>query len=82
MHFDEMDAGDFKIYTGALEVPPRGYRAALIIKRIRGVAASREVHRDESMAGGHVWDTPTEALRHAMQVGRRLVTDELMASRR
>jgi hypothetical protein len=29
MHFDEMEAGDFKIYTGAMEVPQRSYRAAL-----------------------------------------------------
>lgn len=73
MHFVEAEAGDFKIYTGALEVPERGYLAALIIKQVRGVAPAREVYREESMAGGYAWPTAAEALDYAMQAGLRLV---------
>jgi hypothetical protein len=57
-------------------------RATLIIKRIRGGVPAREVHRDESMSGGHVWDTPMEALWFAMQVGQRLVRDPNLPMRR
>lgn len=28
MQFDETEAGDYRIYTDAIEVPSRGYRAA------------------------------------------------------
>ena len=75
MHFDEADAGDFKIYTGAVEASQRGYRASLVIKRVRGVAPPREVYREEDMAGGHIWPTPNEALRYAMTAAKRLVRD-------
>lgn len=63
MHFDERETGDFKIYTGALETQPLGYRAALVISRVRGVAMPREVYRDESLAGGHAWPNARDALR-------------------
>lgn len=77
MHFDEREAGDFKIYTGAIEAPPGGYRAALVIKRVRG----REVYRDEDLAGGFAWPDAREALQYAMLVGQRLVSDGRLALR-
>ena len=78
MHFDERVAGEYHIYTGAIEVPSRGYRAALIINRVRG----REVYRDEDLAGGFAWPDAREALQYAMQVGQRLVQDGRLTMRR
>jgi len=75
MHFDERETGDFKIYTGALEIQPTGYRAAVIISRVRGVAMPREVYRDESLAGGHAWPNARDALQYAMALGQRLVRE-------
>lgn len=73
MHFDEHEAGDYRIYTGAVEVPPCGYLAALIIEQIRGILPAREVYRDEDLAGGFAWPDAKEALAYAMQVGQRLI---------
>jgi hypothetical protein len=75
MHFDERDAGDFKIYTGAMEAADLGYLASLVIKRVRGIPTPREVYRDEDMACGHVWPSASEALRYAMSVAERLIRD-------
>lgn len=73
MHFDEMEAGDFKIYTGAVESPGRGFKASIVISQVRGVTPPREIYREESMAGGYAWPSATEALRFAMSAGQRLV---------
>lgn len=75
MHFDEMEAGDFKIYTGALEAPSLGYRASVVISRVRGVTPPQEVYREENMAGGYIWPSAYEALRYAMSAGQRLLRE-------
>lgn len=81
MYFDELETGDFRIYAGAMEVPQRGYRAALIITRFHGTSEACEVVRDENMACGHVWRTSTQALSYAMNAGKRLAQDPLLALR-
>jgi len=67
MQFDERDVGDYRIYAGALEGPMGdGYIAALIVQRVHGVPAPREALRDESLACGHRWASPADALAYAM----------------
>jgi len=67
MQFDEREVGDYRIYAGALEGPMGdGYIAALIVQRVHGVPAPREALRDESLACGHRWASPADALAYAM----------------
>lgn len=76
MHFDERDEGDYRIYAGALEAPRgTGYIAAFVVKRIRG-GAPREAYREESLAGGHRWLSPQEALVYALDKARELILRE------
>jgi len=68
MHFDERELGDYRIFAGALEAPRGdGYIATMIVQRVHGVhGAPREALRDESLAGGHRWETANDALAYAM----------------
>ena len=77
MHFDEMEAGDFKIYTGAMEAPTKGFRASIVISRVRGVTPPREVYREENMAGGYTWPSAREALGFATAAGQRVVRERV-----
>ena len=69
MHFDEREIGDYRVYVGALEGPlGDGYTAALVVQRVHGVGgAPREVMRDESLACGHRWASPRDALAYALR---------------
>jgi hypothetical protein len=77
MHFEEVDAGDFRIYAGAIERPHRhGYVAAVVVMRQGGPSGGgqrEEAFRDENLAGGFCWSTPDEALRFAINSGRDVV---------
>jgi len=75
MHFDERKIGDYRVYTGALEVPQGdGYIAALVVLREQGAAAApREILRDESLACGHRFVSPAAALAYAMSKGQELI---------
>lgn len=74
MHFEEVDAGDYRIYAGAIERPRTyGYVAAVVVVKMRGQGASQEAFRDESLAGGYGWPSPAEALRFAINAGRDVV---------
>ena len=77
MHFDERDEGDYRIYAGALEEPSGGYIAAVVVRRVRGVqGAQREAYRDESLACGHRWRSPQEAMVYALDRARELIHRE------
>lgn len=78
MHFDEREEGDYRIYAGALEAPRGGgYIAAVVVKRVRGACgAQREAYRDESLACGHRWPSPQDALLYALDKARRLIQRE------
>ena len=78
MHFDERDEGDYRIYAGALEAPRGGgYNAAVVVKPNRGACgAHREAYRDESLACGHRWPSPQEALLYALDKARELIRRE------
>jgi len=74
MYFDEADAGDYRIYAGALDRKNAyGYVAAVVVVRWRGGLARQEAFRDENLAGGFCWSSPAEALRFAISAGRDAV---------
>jgi hypothetical protein len=74
MHFDEVDAGDYRIYAGAVERPRQfGYVAAVVVVRLRGRQPKVEAFRDENLADGYGWSSPKEALRFAINAGRDVV---------
>jgi hypothetical protein len=75
MHFDERNVGDYRIFAGALEGPQGdGFIAAMIVQRVKGVAgAPREVLRDESLACGHRWESPDDALAYAMSKAQEAI---------
>ncbi len=74
MQFEEIDAGDFRIYAGALEkARTYGWTAAVVVVRHRADGGREEVFRDEDIGGGYPWPTSAEALRYAVQRGRDVV---------
>ena len=74
MQFEEVDAGGFRIYAGALETPKtRGFLAAVVVVRLHGDGRREEVFRDEDLGKGYSWRVAQDALRHAVQCGRDVV---------
>jgi hypothetical protein len=76
MQFDEVDAGDFRIYAGAIEQAGcYGYVAAVVVvkKGLRTGEIPYEAYRDENLGGGFTWSTPADALRFAINAGRDAV---------
>lgn len=74
MQFEEIDAGDYRIYAGALErVRSPAYTAAVVVVRVRADGLREEVYRDEDIGGGYPWPNAREALRYAVQRGRDVV---------
>jgi len=80
--FDERTEGDYRIYAGALEAPRgHGYIAAVVVNRVRGVGLGtdrvpREAFRDDSLACGHRWLSPDEALSYALSKAREVIHRE------
>ena len=75
MHLDESTEGPYRIYAGALEARQGdGYIAAVVVKRVgHGLHSGREAYRDESLACGHRWESPGEALRYAVTRAREII---------
>ncbi|WP_310385422.1 hypothetical protein [Roseateles sp.] len=74
MYFDEVDAGDYRIYAGAVDrIHAYGYVAAVVVIRMREGQPRLEAYRDENLAGGFCWSSPAEALRFAINAGRDVV---------
>lgn len=74
MQFEEIDAGDFRIYAGALErTRAYGWTAAVVVVRTRADGGREEVFRDEDIGAGYPWASSHEALRYAVQRGRDVV---------
>jgi hypothetical protein len=76
--FDESSEGDYRIYAGALEAPRgQGYIAAVVVNRLRGAGQPpREAYRDDSLACGHRWLSPAEALSYAVNRAREVIRRE------
>jgi hypothetical protein len=71
MNFEERVAGDFKIYTGAIERREGGYQAAVVVQRIRGVDAPRTVYTADALSNGYRFASVQVALQRAMEAGER-----------
>jgi hypothetical protein len=72
MNLQERDIGDYRIYAGALDAPRGGYVAAVEVHRLRGGPRAPEViFSNDCLSGGHRFETPHEALKHAMDVGHQ-----------
>jgi len=77
MHFQESIEGNFRIYAGALESPRGGgYIAAVVVSPV-GKMPMREAWRDDSLACGHRWQEPDEALNYALCEARRVIRTRL-----
>ncbi len=77
MQFDERDEGDYRIYAGAMPSDGEGYIAAVVVSRVRGAADTpREAFRDNSLAHGHLWTSPSAALSYAVGKGREVINTE------
>lgn len=77
MRFQEITEGNYRIYAGALEAPRGGgYIAAVVVSRLHGNTPQREAYRDESVACGHRWRSPDEALNYALSRARELVRSQ------
>lgn len=78
MQFQQVDQGDFRIYVGAMEGPNGdGYIAAVVVSRVaRGPTGTRDVFRDDTLACGHRWARPDQALSYAMAKGRAVVQSQ------
>ena len=81
MHFDERNVGDYRIFAGALEGPNGdGYIAAMIVQQVKGVAGRpREILRDESLACGHRWASPADALAYAIGKAQEAIRNRVPA---
>jgi hypothetical protein len=81
MQFDECLEGDYRVFVGAVEARTGdGYIAALVVSRIErqnlvGMppASHREAFRDDSLACGHRWLSPDEAISYALKQARELI---------
>ncbi|MBS0447491.1 MAG: hypothetical protein JSR59_16240 [Proteobacteria bacterium] len=82
MHFDERVVGDYRIFAGAMEAPRGdGYTAAMIVQRLRGIPnAPREAYRDESLAGGHRWESAEAALAYAFHKAQEVIRKQAVGA--
>jgi len=78
VHLDERTEGPYRIYAGALEAcQGDGYIAAVVVSRMGSDSRpGREAYRDESLACGHRWESPDEALRYAVCRARAIIASE------
>jgi hypothetical protein len=77
MRFQEITEGNYRIYAGAVEAPRGdGYIAAVVVSRLHGSTPQREAYRDESVACGHRWPSPEEAIGYALSRARELVRSQ------
>ena len=78
MHFEEIDAGDYRIYAGAVERTRQfGYVAAVVVVRVRGRLPKQETYRNENLSGGFAWASAREALTHAIKAGKDFASNRV-----
>jgi hypothetical protein len=81
MQFNECLEGDYRVFVGAVEARTGdGFIAALVVNRIQqpGVSGAatpvqREAFRDDSLACGHRWLSPDDAMSYALKQARELI---------
>jgi hypothetical protein len=81
MRFNECLEGDYRVFVGAVEARTGdGFIAALVVNRILQPGAPgaqtptvREAFRDDSLACGHRWVSPDDAMSYALKQARELI---------
>ena len=76
MRFQETHEGDYRIFVGAVEAPKGdGYIAAVVVVNSEPSPPQRgrEAWRDDSLACGHRWASPADALRYAIARAREVI---------
>ena len=75
MQFDECQEGEYRIFVGALDAPRgEGYIAAVVVSHLAAPGGRpREVWRDDSLACGYRWPSPSAALLYAKTRAREMV---------
>jgi hypothetical protein len=76
MQFDECLEGEYRIFVGAVEsTRGDGWIAAVVVNRVAGAqpAPQREAWRDDSLACGYRWPSPSAAISYAMNRAREVV---------
>jgi len=74
MYFQEITEAGYRIYVGALESRVGdGYTAALVVQPDGPVPAGHEGFRDDSLACGHRWATPEDAMSYALRKARQFI---------
>lgn len=77
MYFDERTEAGYRIHVGALEGPRGdGYIAALVVSRVAPNNTLKVAYRDDSVACGHRWASPQDALTHALSRAREVIYRE------
>jgi hypothetical protein len=74
MHFEERDIAGYRIYAGAMECGRGGFVAGVAVRRLSASPITTDlVFINDTLSGGHRFEEPTEALRHALDVGHQVV---------
>jgi len=78
MRFEECREGNYRIFVGAVEsARGDGWIAAVVVNRVlEGGSAGprqREAWRDDSLACGYRWPSPSEAIDYALSRAREVV---------
>lgn len=73
MHFDERDAGPYRIYTAAMKRGP-GYVAGVAVIHAPSLdAPTKEIFSNEALFEGRLFESAEQALEQAMHVGHDVV---------
>lgn len=74
MQFQECQEGDYRIFVGAVEsTRGDGWIAAVVVSRVAGTPRQREAWRDDSLACGYRWPSPSAAIHYALNRAREVV---------
>ena len=78
MNFQQRDAGDFRIYAMAFDSPQGGYVAGVEVRTIGSTSIpARVLYSNEFLANGFRFEASADALKHALDIGHRLIRQGL-----
>jgi hypothetical protein len=74
MNYAEREMGDFRIHAGTKMSPRGGYLPGVAVIRIRGPESVPErVYYNDDLCHGFRFETPVDAVQHALEVGVQMV---------
>jgi hypothetical protein len=78
MKYDEFNEGSYRIFALAAPSALRdGYVASVIVKRLKdGAEEARIAYREDCLAGGKAWPSPSAARRFATAMARAVIHHE------